>query len=89
MSAISTVITDGISVGNYGMVGNCLPTLCEIPTDIIRRSIRQYVITDGIYPSVIMAWLVIVWQLSVKYRRILSVGISVGMYFEIYKKIIY
>jgi hypothetical protein len=36
-SAISTVITDGISVGNYGMAGNCLPTLCEIPTDIIRR----------------------------------------------------
>jgi hypothetical protein len=32
-----------------------------------------------------MAWLVIVWQLSVKYQRILSVGISVGMYFEIYK----
>jgi len=85
MSAISTVITDGISVGNYGMAGNCLPSLCEIPTDIIRRSIRLYVITDGIYPSVIMAWLVIVWQLSVKYRRILSVG----MYFEIYKKIIY
>jgi hypothetical protein len=36
-SAISMVITDGISVGNYGMAGNCLPTLCEIPTDIICR----------------------------------------------------
>jgi len=36
-SAISTVITDGISVGNYGMAGNCLATLCEIPTDNIRR----------------------------------------------------
>jgi hypothetical protein len=40
-SAISTVITDGLtdvySVGNYGMAGNCLATLCEIPTDIIRR----------------------------------------------------
>jgi len=34
LSAISTVITDGISVGNYGIAGNCLPTLCEIPTDI-------------------------------------------------------
>jgi hypothetical protein len=29
-----------------------------------------------------MAWLVIVWQLSIKYWRILSVG----MYFEIYIK---
>jgi hypothetical protein len=75
------VITDGLSVGNYGIGSNCLPTLYEIPTDIIRRYIRLYVITDGIYLSVIMAWLVIVWQLSVKYRRILSVG----MYFEIYK----
>jgi hypothetical protein len=40
-SAISTVstdgITDGISVGNYGMAGNCFATLWEIPTDIIRR----------------------------------------------------
>jgi hypothetical protein len=36
-SAISTVITDGLSVGNYGIGSNCLPTLCEIPTDIIRR----------------------------------------------------
>ena len=25
--------------------------------------------TDGNIPSVIMAWVVIVWQLSVKYRR--------------------
>jgi len=75
------VITDGLSVGNYGIGSNCLPTLYEIPMDIIRRYIRLYVITDGIYLSVIMAWLVIVWQLSVKYRRILSVG----MYFEIYK----
>jgi len=40
-SAISTVITDGLtdvySVGNYGMAGNCLATLCEIPTESIRR----------------------------------------------------
>jgi hypothetical protein len=36
-STISTVITDGIFVGNYGMAGNCLPTLYEIPTDIIRQ----------------------------------------------------
>ena len=40
-SAISTVRTDGLtnvySVGNYGMAGNCLATLCEIPTDSIRR----------------------------------------------------
>jgi len=36
-SEISTVLTDGISVGNYGMAGNCLPTLCEIPMDMIRR----------------------------------------------------
>jgi hypothetical protein len=66
-SAISTVSTDGLSVGNYGIGSNCLPTLCEIPTDIIRWYIHLYVITDGIYPSVIMAWLVIVWQLSIKY----------------------
>jgi hypothetical protein len=73
-SEISTVSTDGISVGNYGMAGNCFATLCEIPTDIIRRYIRLHLITDGYYPSVMMAWLVIVWQLSVKYRQILSVG---------------
>ena len=30
--------------------------------------------TDGNIPSVIMAWVVIVWQLSVKYQRKLSVG---------------
>jgi hypothetical protein len=40
-SAISTVSTDELtdvySVGNYGMAGNCLATLCEIPTNIIRR----------------------------------------------------
>jgi len=40
-SALSMVITDGLtdvySVGNDGMAGNCLSTLCEIPTDIIRR----------------------------------------------------
>jgi hypothetical protein len=84
-SAISTVIIDGISVGNYGRACNCLPTLCEIPTDSSRRYIHLYVITDEIYPSVIMVWLVIVWQLSVKYRRILSVG----MYLKYIKIIIY
>jgi hypothetical protein len=36
-SAISTVITDRYSVGNYGMVDNCLPTLYELPTNSIRR----------------------------------------------------
>jgi hypothetical protein len=36
-SEISTVLTDGISVGNYGIASNCLPTLYEIPTDMIRR----------------------------------------------------
>ena len=40
-SEISTVstdgITDGMSISNYGMAGNCFATLCEIPTDIIRR----------------------------------------------------
>jgi len=25
------------------MVGNCFATVCEIPTDIIRRYIRRYV----------------------------------------------
>jgi len=46
LSAISTVITDGLSISNYGIGSNCLPTLCEIPTDIIRRKIHLYVITD-------------------------------------------
>jgi len=36
-SEFSTVITDGQSVGNYGIRGNCVATLCEIPTDNIRR----------------------------------------------------
>jgi hypothetical protein len=36
-SEFSTVITDGQSVGNYGIGGNCVATLCEIPTDNIRR----------------------------------------------------
>jgi hypothetical protein len=40
-SGISTVSTDGLtdvySVGYYGIGGNCVATLCEIPTDIIRR----------------------------------------------------
>jgi hypothetical protein len=36
-SAISTVITDDLSIGNYGINSNCFPTLCEIPTDIIRQ----------------------------------------------------
>jgi hypothetical protein len=34
---ITDGITDGISVGNYGMAGNCVAILCEIPTDIIRQ----------------------------------------------------
>jgi hypothetical protein len=55
-----------------------MATLCEIPTKII----RLYLITDGICPSVIMAWVVIVWQLSVKYRRNLSVGKAVSMYLK-------
>jgi len=40
-SEISRVITDGIadgnSIGNYGMTGNFVATLCVIPTDRIRR----------------------------------------------------
>jgi hypothetical protein len=36
-SAFSMVITDGQSVGNDGISGNCVATLCEIPTDNIRR----------------------------------------------------
>jgi hypothetical protein len=30
-SEMSTVITDGLSIGNYGIGGNFLATLCEIP----------------------------------------------------------
>jgi len=63
-----------------------MTTLCKIPMEII----RLYLITDGICPSVIMAWVVIVWQLFVKYRRNLSVGKAVGMYLKkIYNFFIY
>ena len=52
-----------------------------------KKKVSRGNITDGInpseilteIPSVIMAWLVIVLQLSVKYRRILSVGNVVGI----------
>jgi len=36
-SVILRVITDGKSVGNYGMACNFVATLCVIPTDNIRR----------------------------------------------------
>jgi hypothetical protein len=36
-SETPTVITDGLSIGKYGIGGNCVATLCEKPTDIIRR----------------------------------------------------
>ena len=36
-SEFSTVITNGWFVGNYGIGDNCVATLCEIPTEIIRR----------------------------------------------------
>jgi hypothetical protein len=36
-SEFSTVITDGQSVSNYGIGGNCVATLCEIPADNICR----------------------------------------------------
>jgi hypothetical protein len=32
-----------MSVGNYGMAGNYLATLCEIPTDTSRQYICRYV----------------------------------------------
>jgi len=35
-SEISTVITDSLSVGNYGIGSNFVATLYEIQTDIIR-----------------------------------------------------
>jgi len=84
---ITDGITDGFSVGNYGMACDFVATLCVIPTDIIRRKFDGYY--PSVMPSVKMAWMVIVRQLSVKYRRILSVGISVGRYLKYIKKIIY
>jgi hypothetical protein len=36
-SVIVRVITDGFSVGMYGMACNFVATLCVIPTDNIRR----------------------------------------------------
>jgi hypothetical protein len=42
--------------------------------------------TDGNIPSIIIAWVVIVWQLSVKYQRNVSVGTAIGSYSKyIYK----
>jgi hypothetical protein len=38
--------------------------------------------TDGIYPSVIVAWVVIVLQLLVKYRRPGFVCKAVGIYLK-------
>jgi hypothetical protein len=53
-------------------------TLCEIPTDnSVYPSVCNHRRT---IPSVFMAWLVIVWQLYVNHRRILSVGKAVGIY---------
>jgi hypothetical protein len=33
-----------MSVGNYGMAGTCLATLCEIQTDNVRRYVfKKYI----------------------------------------------
>ena len=37
LRVITDGITDGLSVGIYGMACNFIATLCVIPTDIIRR----------------------------------------------------
>jgi hypothetical protein len=37
LRVITDGITDGFSVGNYGMACNFVATLCVIPTDNIRR----------------------------------------------------
>jgi hypothetical protein len=37
-----------LSIGNYGMTGNCLATLCEIPTDNIRRYVFQIYIKNNL-----------------------------------------
>ena len=37
LRVITDGITEGLSVGNYGMACNFVTTLCVIPTDIIRR----------------------------------------------------
>ena len=37
LRVITDGITDGLSVGSYGMACNFVATLCVIPTDIIRR----------------------------------------------------
>jgi hypothetical protein len=37
LRVITDGITDGFSVGMYGMACNFVATLCVIPTDIIRR----------------------------------------------------
>jgi hypothetical protein len=61
-----------MAVGNCGMCGKYFRTLCQIPT----------VKTDRIYPSVILEWVVIFLQLSVKYRRNGFVCKAVGVYLK-------
>jgi hypothetical protein len=60
--------------------GKCFRTLSN--TDRYIPSVIVMVNTDEIFMSVIMAWVVIVWQLSVKYRRPVSVRKAVGMYLK-------
>jgi len=40
--------------------------------------------TNGNIPSVIMTWVVIVWQLSVKYRRLGAIDMYIYIYIYIY-----
>jgi len=65
--------------------GKCFWTLSN--TDRYIPSVIVMVNINRICPSVIVAWVVIVWQLSVKYQRPVSVWKAVGMYLK-YKKII-
>jgi len=74
------VITDGISVNDCGMGGKYFRTLSN--TDIYIPSVIVMVNTDGIYLSVIVVWVVIVLQLSVKYRLSFSIGKAVGRYLK-------
>jgi len=66
-SVFSTVITDGKTVGVVAWAVNISELFVKYQWNI--PSVIVTVNTDGIYPSVIVAWVVIFLQLSVKYRQ--------------------
>jgi hypothetical protein len=81
------VITDERAIGDCGMGSKYFITLCKYRR--ICPSVIATVITNGIYLSVIMAWVVIFVQLLVKYWRLGAVCKAVGIDLKYFKKIVY